>query len=353
MLLPVVDFEATNRCNAWCSFCPRDQTPHQGLMSMEVFDKALERVDELSAIRVEAGGQAVQQVSLCGLGEPILNRKLPEMVAKIKAAGYKAHVSSNGALITEDKANELLDAGLTSAGLNVGETGEAYEEIYKLDWERTHERVLRFRELAEGRANVFIVLVNHHDKPGRFDELRDFWSSQGIPTKPYLELINRGGALDLPYMHFSEYEELDEAERILDAMAERPFCGSGLAGTFVGYDGEFYLCCQDWKKEAPIGNVFDASLSELVERRVQYLVSREPVCKNCSLDPANQLTMALRAVKDGELDRSQVDEVVQRLRFAHSFGVKGAERLVPGVVRSGIESAPAPSSRKTIPVRAR
>ena len=28
-----IDFEVTNRCNASCHFCPRDRTPHQGLMS--------------------------------------------------------------------------------------------------------------------------------------------------------------------------------------------------------------------------------------------------------------------------------------------------------------------------------
>ena len=33
-----VDIELTNRCNAKCHFCPRDQTPHEGLMSPEVFD---------------------------------------------------------------------------------------------------------------------------------------------------------------------------------------------------------------------------------------------------------------------------------------------------------------------------
>ena len=39
MQLPFLnlDIEPTNRCNANCYFCPRDQTPHQGLMSPEVF----------------------------------------------------------------------------------------------------------------------------------------------------------------------------------------------------------------------------------------------------------------------------------------------------------------------------
>ena len=41
-----VDIELTNRCNAKCHFCPRDQTPHEGLMSPEVFDQSLLRAVE-------------------------------------------------------------------------------------------------------------------------------------------------------------------------------------------------------------------------------------------------------------------------------------------------------------------
>ena len=41
-----IDIELTNRCNAKCHFCPRDQTPHQGLMSPEVFEQALHRAVE-------------------------------------------------------------------------------------------------------------------------------------------------------------------------------------------------------------------------------------------------------------------------------------------------------------------
>ena len=42
----VIDIEVTNRCNAKCHFCPRDETPHEGLMTPEVFDQALRRAEE-------------------------------------------------------------------------------------------------------------------------------------------------------------------------------------------------------------------------------------------------------------------------------------------------------------------
>ena len=42
-----VDIEPTNRCNAKCYFCPRDATPHQGLMTRAVFEQSLGRCAEL------------------------------------------------------------------------------------------------------------------------------------------------------------------------------------------------------------------------------------------------------------------------------------------------------------------
>jgi MoaA/NifB/PqqE/SkfB family radical SAM enzyme len=68
-----VDVEVTNRCNAKCHFCPRDRTPHQGLMPPEVFAKTLERAVEYRARVADLPNPNVH-ISLCGLGEPLLNR---------------------------------------------------------------------------------------------------------------------------------------------------------------------------------------------------------------------------------------------------------------------------------------
>src|SRR5712671_6034524 len=61
-----IDIEPTNRCNAKCHFCPRDQTPHEGLMSREVFDQSLQRAIEYREIARDQLDATVR-VSLCGL----------------------------------------------------------------------------------------------------------------------------------------------------------------------------------------------------------------------------------------------------------------------------------------------
>ena len=97
-----IDIEPTNRCNAKCHFCPRDQTPHQGLMSPEVFAQSLRRAAEYRDLALEKLGEDVG-ISLCGLGEPLLNRHTPEFVRQARDAGFEVAMSSNGALLNEDR----------------------------------------------------------------------------------------------------------------------------------------------------------------------------------------------------------------------------------------------------------
>ena len=101
-----IDIEITNRCNATCHFCPRDATPHQGIMDVETFDKALARAVEYRQVVKEVSGLEVT-VSLCGLGEPLINRNTVSFVEKVKREGFRCSMSSNGALLTEDKAHAL------------------------------------------------------------------------------------------------------------------------------------------------------------------------------------------------------------------------------------------------------
>jgi MoaA/NifB/PqqE/SkfB family radical SAM enzyme len=138
-----LDIEPTNRCNAHCYFCPRDQTPHQGLMAPEVFDRALERTIEFGEItRVRFDTRI--KVNLCGLGEPLLNRNTPDFVRKVHDAGFEISLSSNGSLLDEKRGAALLEAGLQGIEINAGDEGGDYDEIYGLPFEKTRDNVVGF-----------------------------------------------------------------------------------------------------------------------------------------------------------------------------------------------------------------
>jgi MoaA/NifB/PqqE/SkfB family radical SAM enzyme len=308
-----VDIEPTNRCNAKCHFCPRDATPHQGLMAPEVFAQALARTVELQDFVREVLDREVV-VSLCGLGEPLLNRHTPDFVRQVREAGFTCVLSSNAALLDEKRGQALLDAGLQRIFINVGDHDEGYEDVYKLPFEKTRDNVVRFSAMAEGRCEVRIVLVDFRRDEAHLQEMKRFWRDHGIDRFDTFGIINRGGALFVDEMQFESYPERDVARRLLGGSGPEPVCGAPFGYLFVGYDGQYYLCCSDWKKDVPLGSVFDESFLSVTRAKLAHVTSREPICRTCNHDPLNRLTEELRAMATGDADERDRDALIAEIQ---------------------------------------
>jgi len=296
MIPPVfnLDIELTNRCNADCYFCPRDQTPHQGIMSAETFERTLQRAVEFRDVVASAQGRELR-LSLCGLGEPLLNPRAIDCVQMVRDAGFRCAMASNGSVLTEKKAVALLDAGLQEIDLNVGEEGDEYEQIYGLPFQRTLDNVVRFAELAEGRCKVNIVLVDHREDAAHREHMKKFWGDRGMSEFVVFPIMNRGGALQVERMVYDT--ELADTKRAVDLLSSHggiPICMAPFVFLFVGYDGKYYLCCADWKKEVSYGTVFDAGLADVMGPKLLATRSREKVCNSCNIDPINILTDTIR-----------------------------------------------------------
>ena len=310
-----LDIETTNRCNAHCYFCPRDQTPHQGLMSVEVFDQALARTVEFREVVRERFDTYIK-VNLCGLGEPLLNRHTPDFVRKVREAGFGCSISTNGSLLDEHHGRALLEAGLQGAEINVGEVDDDYEQIYGLPFEKTCENVVRFAEMAEDQCQVRIVLVNHRRDAEHMAKMTEFWTSRGISNFLPFEIMNRGGALFVDEMQYATFAERADAVAMLDARDVQPICSVPFVLLFIGYDGQYYLCCSDWKKEVALGSVFDTSFVAITQAKLQHVSTGDPICKSCNHDPVNRLTDALRAntetgVNDTRAIETLIDGIVE------------------------------------------
>ena len=95
--------ESTNICNLDCLFCPYGRQQRQkGYMGLDLFHKIIE----------ECKGHDVR-LWLHFLGEPLLNRDLPAMVAFAKAHGLpQVGFSTNGFFLTHELGEKLIRAGL-------------------------------------------------------------------------------------------------------------------------------------------------------------------------------------------------------------------------------------------------
>jgi MoaA/NifB/PqqE/SkfB family radical SAM enzyme len=358
-----VDIEPTNRCNAKCHFCPRDQTPHQGLMTPEVFDQALVRTLEFreevrgmddTEVKVRFGEVVSDmivndvKVSLCGLGEPLLNRHTPTFVKQIRDAGLSCIMSSNGALLDRARGEALLDAGLQRIMINVGDIDDDYEDVYGLPFEKTRERVTHFARMAEGRCEVWIVLVDYRQDRAHLQEMRSYWQDRGIPLFMEFEVMNRGGALFVDHMQYEQYGELAAAEDALAHVPSDVYCVAPYIGAFVGYDGIYYLCCSDWRKEVGMGDVFERSITDIMRDKFEKVMSREPICKTCNHDPTNRVIDDLRGIAAGEIpDGHQMALIDEMVNLSAAFST-ALERLQPGVTAPVAVAAP----KRRIPIQA-
>ncbi len=85
----VVFIEVTNRCNLLCETCPRTYFTREPLHTLS-YDEFLRIAEQFPEMR---------RAVLHGIGEPLLNRDLPQMVRYLKDRGVEVLFNSNGTLL--------------------------------------------------------------------------------------------------------------------------------------------------------------------------------------------------------------------------------------------------------------
>jgi MoaA/NifB/PqqE/SkfB family radical SAM enzyme len=310
------------------------------MLKPHIFEAALQRTIELRDV-TRAELDMDLKVTLCGLGEPLINKHTPDYVAAIRAAGLPCTMSSNAALLDEAKGRRLLDAGLQAVHINVGERDEGYVDIYKLPWERTRDNILAFHEMAGDDCEVHIVLVDHRRDRDHVKSMVQYWKGHGIKRFLTFDIMNRGGALVVDEMQYAGIPEVAEAVERYEAAGGVPPCLAPFVFPFVGYDGQIYLCCSDWTKTAPFGSVLDTSFVDTIFAKRTFVDERSGICQTCNLDPRNRLTDELRGLHAGEVDEAAVDqliatlieqgEMVERLERAYAphANPSAARRIIP------------------------
>jgi radical SAM protein with 4Fe4S-binding SPASM domain len=116
----VVFIEITNHCNLRCETCPRTFLDRESLkfLSYEEFVFIADQFPEM------------QRVSLHGIGEPLLNKQLPQMVRYLKARDIEVLINSNGTLLTQAWQRKIIESGLDEYHCSVdGATNETYARI--------------------------------------------------------------------------------------------------------------------------------------------------------------------------------------------------------------------------------
>jgi MoaA/NifB/PqqE/SkfB family radical SAM enzyme len=122
-------------------------------------------------------------ITLHGLGEPLLDRGLPEKVKIAKDMGFKGTgFASNCTHLTENISLELLDAGLDSIICSIdGINKETHEAIrVGTDFDQIVSNVQRFIGLRNkfGKTRVLVRFIRQEKNRHEFDAFKAYWKAK-------------------------------------------------------------------------------------------------------------------------------------------------------------------------------
>jgi MoaA/NifB/PqqE/SkfB family radical SAM enzyme len=263
----IVQIESTNICNARCVFCPRDEMRRrQGVMDTVLYRRVVDQCAELG----------IRHVRLHNYGEPFVDRDLAGKVAYAKQRGIaEVGVISNGSLIDDQVARDVVAAGLDAINISVDAAGrEVFERTrvgLKYDTVIANvERLVRVRhELGRTRPKLILSFVRQGNGAEE-QAFIDHWRT--IADKIHItDLHNWAGTLN--------------RESDVRYPCYRPWL------TFtVLWDGRVSLCCADFDGRVIVGDIRESTLRDIWEgdayRRVrhEHLESGGPgICHACDL----------------------------------------------------------------------
>lgn len=122
--LPIhFSLEPTTKCNLNCKMCPRaDFIKNPKDMKLIDFKKIFDTVKP-------------QKISMAGLGEPLMNPDLMEIVSYAKKQGASINISSNLTLLTSETAVGIVQSGLDLLKVSIdAATKEIYQKIRGQDY---------------------------------------------------------------------------------------------------------------------------------------------------------------------------------------------------------------------------
>ena len=188
--------EPTNHCNLRCAMCPNssERAKKKCLMELSLFKRIVDEAQEF-----------VYDVNLHHTGESLIHPDFPEMVAYCREKGLVTRLHTNATLLTEEKARQIIAAGLDLISFSFdGYDKETYEGLrIGARFEETLENIKNFlrlkQELGGIRPWTILELIDFsQDLSGQrksFEQdLRSLGLNQFIVKRPH----NWGGSYPSP-----------------------------------------------------------------------------------------------------------------------------------------------------------
>ena len=185
----------TTFCNFKCVYCAHSQ-PTSELMEQYGFSKenmSLETLDNI-IVQLKEFPKKLKVISLTGHGEPMLHKDLPEMIRRVKYANVaeRIEIISNGSLLTNKLADEIIDAGLDILRISLqGLNSDKYLSVcgYKLDFEEYTNNLAYYYNNKRTGQQLFVKII---DVALEKNQEQTFYNTfENISDRMYIEFVQK------------------------------------------------------------------------------------------------------------------------------------------------------------------
>jgi 12,18-didecarboxysiroheme deacetylase len=204
---PVVVWNMTRRCNLKCVHCYA-QSEDISYDNELTHDQAVAMMDDLANFGVP--------VLLFSGGEPLVHPRLVEYAQYAVSKGMRAVISTNGTLITKEKAQILKDIGLSYVGISLDGLEPTHDMFRGVPG--SFKRAMAAIEHCQA-AGIKVGLRftinkrNVQDIPGIFDLLEE----KNIPRACFYHLVYSGRGSEIAKEDLSH----EETRQVLDLIMDR------------------------------------------------------------------------------------------------------------------------------------
>ncbi|MBI5878456.1 MAG: radical SAM protein [Chloroflexi bacterium] len=302
--------ESSSRCNLLCIMCPRTvgKSPSSGT---EYGDLPLELLDKVESLLPH-----LDQVVLSWIGEPLLNRRIGEIVDRIKRWPIHVHITTNGMLLNDHYAELVVSKHVDSVAVSIdGASDEVFEKIRAGgSLERIKENIRRLQDAKASQHALApflqIAFVAQPDNVAELPDMVEMVKSVGVhqltvsamddfllpqdlnvseagalgpkefARRKFNEMMERARAADVsigiesPHRFYHEIgdttsygEEIapelfsnDYTRDEIVAKGWRKGCSVPWAHVIIGANGEVHPCCIS---PTVLGNLNDNSIDEI------------------------------------------------------------------------------------------
>jgi radical SAM protein with 4Fe4S-binding SPASM domain len=217
-----------------------------------------------------------------GVGEPLLNPEIYDMLAYCKSMGVPTGISTNATTLTEEASRRLIASGLDYIIFAFdGATRETYEKYRRGgDFDKVRNNIHGFLKIKkEMRARIFCIvqMVRLKDNQREIPDVIRMWRVEGIDEVRIKkdEVHNEGSAIP------GDNDERPPMRHPCYLLWRGPM--------YIHYDGTVFPCCYIYPEE-PIGNIRKSSLEEiwdsermlrLREAHIRRDLGEYKACQNC------------------------------------------------------------------------